>query len=302
MNGPALSLHDVHVVYDVDPVVEGVSLDVAHGEWLGLIGPNGAGKSSLLRAVAGLIPHGGTIGLAPSTAARQGTAPGRAGRRDRARRVALVPQSPVVPPGATVAEYVLLGRTPHISYFGVESRGDRQVVAGILRRLGLAPFAGRRLDTLSGGERQRVVIARALAQQAPVLLLDEPTNGLDVGSQQEVMELIAALCVEDGLTVVSAMHDLTLAGQFADRLAMISAGRLAATGTAEEVLTERGIGQHYGASVRILRDEDGSVIVIPTRVGAGEGPAMAGTGAHPGRGGRRGAPTSPADRRPGATA
>lgn len=261
-----LTFADVGVAYDGAVAIGAVDLEVTPGEWLGLIGPNGAGKSSLLRAVAGLVEHTGAILIDDQ--------PPQNGRR-RAQQVAMVPQLPIVPAGLTVASYVLLGRTPHIPYLGVERPGDLDVVRATLTRLDLDPFVNRPLDTLSGGERQRAVIARALAQQAPVLLLDEPTNGLDVGSQQQVLELVADLCTTDGLTVLSAMHDLTLAGQFADRLALVSGRRLAAVGSARQVLTEGQIGEHYGARVRVLDDPDGGVIVIPTRAGRADADAKA---------------------------
>jgi iron complex transport system ATP-binding protein len=135
----------------------------------------------------------------------------------------------------------------------------------VLDQLDLAGLAGRRLDSLSGGERQRAVLARALAQQAPVLLLDEPTTGLDVGHQQQVLELVDALRAALDLTVLSAMHDLTLAGQFADELVLLDGGRVAAAGPARTVLTEGVISRHYHASVRVLEDPDGGVVVIPVR-------------------------------------
>ena len=160
-----------------------LSLHIPGGARLGLIGPNGAGKTTLLRAIAGLVPHTGELRVGDAAG---GTLP----RRELARRIALVPQNPAVPAGITVTDYVLLGRTPHIPYFGAESRRDRDIVASVLDHLDLAAFADRRLDSLSGGERQRAVLARALAQQAPVLLLDEPTTGLDVGHQQQVLELV----------------------------------------------------------------------------------------------------------------
>ena len=127
-------------------------------------------------------------------------------------------------------------------------------MASVLDHLDLGAFADRRLDSLSGGERQRAVLARALAQQAPVLLLDEPTTGLDVGHQQQVLELVDPLRDDLDLTVVSAMHDLTLAGQFADQLVLLDGGRVAAAGPAGAVLTEEVIARHYHASVRVLED------------------------------------------------
>src|SRR4029453_18782341 len=149
---------------------------------------------------------------------------------------------------------------------GTESRRDLEIVASVLDHLDLAGFAARRLDSLSGGERQRGVLARALAQQAPVLLLDEPTTGLDVGPQQQVLGLGAPPPAELGLTVVSSMHDLTLAGQFAGHLVLLDGGRVAADGPARAVLTEQVISRHYHASVRVLEDPGGGIVVVPVRV------------------------------------
>ena len=254
----AIELRGVSVDLDGRPVLRGLDLVVPGGARLGLIGPNGSGKTTLLRTVAGLVPHRGElrVGDAP---------PGSLSRRELARRIALVPQSPAVPAGFTVADYVLLGRTPYIPYLGTESRRDLAIVAQLLDQLDLAAFAARRLDSLSGGERQRAVLARALAQQAPVLLLDEPTTGLDVGHQQQVLELVDALRERLDLTVVSAMHDLTLAGQFADQLVLLDGGRVAAAGPVREVLTEQVIGRHYHASVRVLEEPGGGIVVVPVR-------------------------------------
>lgn len=254
----AVEVSGVSVSYDGVPVVRELSVRVPGGEWLGLIGPNGAGKTSLLRAVAGLVPHAGRIAL-------EGAEVSAMTRRRLSQTVAYVPQRPVIPEGMVVTDYVLLGRTPYIPYLGTETRRDREVVADVLDRLELRELAERPLGSLSGGEVQRAVLARALAQQAPVLLLDEPTAALDVGHQQQVLELVDGLRGEHGLTVVSAMHDLTLAGQFADRLVLLSGGRAVAEGPATDVLTEGLIREHYGARVRILRDARGGIVVVPTR-------------------------------------
>ena len=207
---PALQATAVTVTLGRMRAVDGVELTVEPGEWLALIGPNGAGKTSLLRALAGLVHATGTIRL-------DGREAPVGCRRELARMVALVPQLPETPPALTVAEYVLLGRTPHIGYLGSEGAGDRLAAAGAIERLGLLDFVQRPLGSLSGGERQRVVLARALAQAAPLLLLDEPTSALDLGRQQDALDLLDELRRSDGLTVISAMHDLSLAGQYADR-------------------------------------------------------------------------------------
>ncbi|MFP3906014.1 MAG: ABC transporter ATP-binding protein [Acidimicrobiales bacterium] len=254
----ALRIDSVTVAFDEFRAVDALSAEVADGEWLGLIGPNGAGKSSLLRAVVGLVAHEGSITI-------DGTEHQRLSRRHLSQLVAMVPQVPQCPPEMRVADYLLLGRSPYISYLGTEGRRDLDVVAGVADQLELSDFLGRTLGTLSGGELQRVVLARALAQEAPLLLLDEPTSALDVGHQQQVLELVTGLRRDHGLTVLSAMHDLTLAGQYSDRLLLMSNGRAVASGSATEVLTEHTISEHYGASVRVIHDHPGGVVVVPTR-------------------------------------
>jgi iron complex transport system ATP-binding protein len=252
VSGTALELDRVAVRLGGRNVVDGVSFSVGPGDWVTLIGPNGAGKTSLLRAIAGLVGHRGEIRLNgdPLHALR---------RRAVAQRVALVPQAPLMPAGLSVEEYVLLGRTPYVSYVGREGRGDLAAAASAMARLDLAELASRQLGTLSGGERQRAVLARALAQEAPLLLLDEPTSALDAGRQQEALELIDGLRLDAGLTVVAAMHDLTLAGLYAPKLLLLSGGRIVAEGAAAEVLTEPLIEEHYGARVRVL---EGAVIPV----------------------------------------
>ncbi len=251
-----IALRDLHVRFGGVEAVRGLSLEAERGEWVALIGPNGAGKTSALRAVAGLVPFAGAI-LLDGRDARS------LGRRELARLVAFVPQKPETPAELTVAEYVLLGRTPHIPYLGSEGRADRAAAARALRRLELERFAERSLGSLSGGELQRAVLARALAQEASILLLDEPTAALDLGRQQLVLELVDSLR-GDGLTVVSTLHDLTLAGQYADRLLLLARGAVAAEGTAAEVLSAPTVAAHYGASVRVV-EEDGRLFVLPVR-------------------------------------
>jgi iron complex transport system ATP-binding protein len=238
-------------------LVDDVSLEVQPGEWLNIVGPNGAGKTTLLRALAGLTRADGRLMLAGCDA-------GGLRRRERSRLVALVPQSPLVPPGMTVTEYVLLGRTAHIHPLASESSHDLDVVARALDRLDLRDFSERTVETLSGGERQRVVVARMLAQDAPIALLDEPTSALDVGHQQQVLDLVDELRRDDGIAVIATMHDLTMAGQYGDRIALMVRGRIVAAGPAGSVLTEEVLLAHYGARVRVISTDDGP-IVVPIR-------------------------------------
>ena len=253
-----IELLTVTVELDGSPVVREVSCAAAPGGWLSLLGPNGAGKSTLLRATAGLVPYRGTIRL-------DGTDIRSLKPRERARLMAYVPQEPVLPPDLTVAEYVLLGRTPHLSYLAVPGRRDRDRAAAAMERLDVAAFAARRLARLSGGERQRVVLARALAADPAVLLLDEPTSMLDVGHQQQVLELIDALRAGHGLTVLSTLHDLTAAGQYADHLVLLDHGRVAAAGTPSAVLTADLIETVYAAKVTVTEGPDGRPAVTPSR-------------------------------------
>jgi iron complex transport system ATP-binding protein len=257
----AVTIQDLRVDLGGVRILDGLDLTASPGEWVTVIGPNGAGKSTLLRAVGGLLPFTGSISLF-------GTGSARLRRRERARLVAMVAQSPVVPPGMAVFDYVLLGRTPYVPPLGRESAVDLAAVYDVLVGLDLERFAGRELETLSGGERQRVFLARALAQGAPLLLLDEPTSALDIGHQQEVLELVDALRLSRGLTVLATMHDLSVAGEYADRMVLLADGRVAALGTPREVLTEKLLARHYRARVRVIDGEHGP-LVVPVRGTAG---------------------------------
>jgi iron complex transport system ATP-binding protein len=253
-----ITLDGVGVRYGTAPALAEVTDQVQAGEWLGIIGPNGAGKTTLLRSIAGLVQHDGkiTIGGQPTSGLR---------RRRLARLVAYVPQHPELPPEMTVGDYVLLGRTPHIGYLRMETDADRRICAELLDRLALSPMAGRRLATLSGGELQRIVLARVLAQRAPVLLLDEPTSALDLGRRVDALELIDELRRERSLTVLSAVHDLTLAGQFADRLMLLDGGRVAATGPPASVLRDDVLAPHFGPGVQVMTTADNTLVVMSRR-------------------------------------
>jgi iron complex transport system ATP-binding protein len=253
----ALSVGALKVAYNGAEVLRGVDLAVERGGWLGLVGPNGSGKTTLIRAILGTVSAVGTIEIDGSDVQSMGSA-------ERSRSIAAVAQRPNLPMDMTVFDYVLLGRTPHISYFGVEGRSDLEVVVEVLERLDLGSLSFRPLGSLSGGESQRVALARALAQRAPILLLDEPTSALDVGHQQQVLELVDELRREQGLAVVSALHDLTLASQFCDRLVMLGAGIVEAAGIPREVLTVENIANLYGAKVRIIEIDD-EIAVVPHR-------------------------------------
>ena len=254
----SIEFRDLTVAYGKQTVVHAFTETVRSGEWLGLIGPNGAGKSSLLKAVVGVIESRGDIVV-------DGSPLGLRSRSRRAALIAYVPQEPMMPSDMTGFDYVLLGRAPYVGYFGTESKHDRAMVADVLDRLELGEFAQRKLGRMSGGEKQRMVIARALATEAPILLLDEPTSALDIGHQQQALELVTRLRADHGLTVISAMHDLTLAGLYSDRLVLLHEGVVAASGTPEQVLRPDVLAEFYGVRVTVHREDDGTIVVVPRR-------------------------------------
>lgn len=252
---PAVQLHGVSVQYRgaERPSLSNLDLTVQRGEWLTLIGPNGSGKTTLIHAIAGLVPSTGSIGVA-------GVNPRKTPPRKLARTVALMPQRPTVPAGMTVSDYVSLGRYAYAS----SSRVNDEIVDSVLTQLGIAKLHGALVSRLSGGQQQIVALARAPAQQPEVLLLDEPTSALDIGHAQRVLERADAVRHERGLTVISTVHDLVLAGQFGDRLGLVVDSRLVQVGQAEEILTADRISDVYGAQVKIVKVE-GHAAVIPVR-------------------------------------
>lgn len=255
---PLLAVHDVRAGYDGRIVVDGLNLAVAPGQWVGLIGPNGGGKSTAVKAMTGVLrPQAGRVMLAGRDLYRQN-------RRWVAQRLAVVSQEEPADFGYTVGDVVAMGRLPHVSWLRSEGPGDRAAVAAALAKTGLTAMADRALATLSGGEKQRVFLARALAQQPDVLVLDEPTSHLDVAYQVALCELLRRLCDDDGLAVVTVLHDLTLAGQYCDELVLLSGGRVRQAGPPAAVLDEALLADAYGGRVIVLpHPETGRPAVLP---------------------------------------
>lgn len=217
-------------------IVRDVSLHVARGEFVGLLGPNGSGKSTLLRMIYRVLkPASGTVAL-------QGRDVWRGSARENARAMAVLAQENGSEFELSVHEVVLMGRMPHQSALARDSQNDLDIVAQALQRVHAQDLARRMFSTLSGGEKQRVLMARALAQQAPFLVLDEPTNHLDVRHQFELMNLIRSL----GLTTLAALHELPLAAHYCDHLYLLQGGSLVAQGTPAEVLNADTIARVYG--------------------------------------------------------
>ena len=215
--GRGLQARDVSLRLGGAQILDSASLDARPGELLGLLGPNGAGKSTLLRVMAGLLrPDAGEVKL-DDTHLRALPA------GERARRIAFMPQHDAQHP-FTALETVLMGRYPHLGRFELEGAGDREIARAAMERTDTGDFEARQLDTLSGGERQRVLLARTLAQQASVLLLDEPAANLDLKHRLSIMDVLRAEIHEREIAVVMALHDLSLAGRYCDRLALMSNG------------------------------------------------------------------------------
>ena len=244
---PVLSA--VGVVYEVDGarLLDGVSLCARQGEFVGLVGPNGAGKTTLLRTVSGVLRRSaGSVAL-------EGRDLDSLSAGEVARTVAHVPQDPADTHGFTAVDVVLMGRYPHLGRFQVEGPEDQRIAHDAMRRTGIERLALRRASTLSGGERQRLFIARALAQEPRLLLLDEPTANLDVKHQLTTLDLVRSLA-RQGMTAVAAMHDLSLAARYCDRLVLLHSGRLVAEGPPEDVLTPRNIRGAFGVEALVYRE------------------------------------------------
>src|SRR5687768_929553 len=242
-----LKIQNLSVNYGPRRILHDISLNVQSGEVLALIGPNGAGKSTLIRAVSGVIPSaGGSVRTDENDFASLSPI-------QRARYVATVPQAVSLPPAYTVWETVLFGRTPYLGFLGQPSPKDEEIARQSLARVSALPFAERRVGELSGGEQQRVLLARALCQSTPILLLDEPTAHLDLQYQVSLLELVHELAHTDKLAVLVALHDLNLAAHYADRVALMVAGRIKAIGSPKEVLKADLIQEAYCLPVQVTK-------------------------------------------------
>jgi iron complex transport system ATP-binding protein len=243
---PALELRGVGGGYGQRTVLHAVDLRVERGERIGIVGPNGAGKSTLLRLVTGLLPpSAGEI--------RIGGEPLATLSRDAiARRLAVVPQVASLPFSATVEEVVALGRLPHEDPIRGPRPADRAAVAAAIDRVGLGRLVGRDARELSLGERQLVLVAVAVAQDAPIIVLDEPTVHLDIRHQVDVMELLADLNAREGRTIVAVLHDLHLATHYLPRIAVLANGRLVADGPPTEALDGDRIRDVFGVDPGVL--------------------------------------------------
>ncbi len=251
-------VHGLTVKVGARTLVHDVSLDVHAGTWCTIVGPNGAGKTTLVEAIAGLRrPSSGSVSVSGQTLAEMS-------ERDRARIIAIVPQHPVIPSGMSVYDYVALGRVAYHGLLHSASAGDKRTIDSVLDRMTLGEFRHRDVATLSGGERQRMVLGRALAQSTMVIVLDEPITGLDLRHQMDLLELLRSEVADCKLTIIATLHDLSLAGQFADRLVLLDGGEVVLDGPAREVIRSDELASRYGLTLRVI-DVDGADVVVPVR-------------------------------------
>lgn len=257
-NGTRLRACGVSLSYDDLVVVDDLDLDVPDGQVTVIVGPNACGKSTLLRALARLLrPSRGQVLLDGELIHQLAT-------KQVARRLGLLPQTPIAPEGITVADLVARGRTPHQKLFQQWSVHDEAAVAAALEATGTAELADRAVDELSGGQRQRVWIAMALAQETELLLLDEPTTFLDIAHQIDVLDLVRDLNRSRGRTVVVVLHDLNLACRYADHVVAMRDGAIVAAGRPGDVITADTVRAVFGLDSTVIDDPvSGTPLVVP---------------------------------------
>ncbi len=280
--GPAvkarLRARELTLAYERRVVVDGLDLDIPDGAFTVIIGPNACGKSTLLRALARVLaPRAGVVQLDGDDLSRL---PGK----EAARRLGLLPQTPIAPDAITVGDLVARGRYPHQRLLRQWTRRDERVIADAMAATGVSALADRGVDELSGGQRQRVWLAMALAQETDILLLDEPTTYLDVAHQLDVLDLCVALNTEGGRTLVAVLHDLNLACRYADHLVVMSGGQIVATGPPAQVVDAALLADVFGLACRVVPDpETGGPLIVPLARHAGRGAAGMPAGLTPGR-------------------
>ncbi|MGP3698161.1 ABC transporter ATP-binding protein [Rhodobacter sp. NSM] len=253
-----LAARSLSVGYGTRRVIEDLDLELPGGRMVSILGPNGCGKSTLLRALGRLLPP------ARGTVALDGQDLRRYGARALARRLAILPQSPLAPEGILVGDLVRRGRLPWRGVLSPWRAADQAACEAALQAVRLDDLADRPLDELSGGQRQRAWIALVLAQSTPLLLLDEPTTFLDLVHQIEVLSLLRHRNLETGLTVVSVLHDLNLAGRFSDLVVLLGPRGIVAIGPPREVLTAPNLRAAFALEADIHRDpRTGTPLVIP---------------------------------------
>jgi iron complex transport system ATP-binding protein len=256
-----LKINNVEFRYNSAAVLDGITMELADSEIVGIVGPNGAGKSTLIRCINNILqPNGGSILLSGKDIHEMSM-------MEIAKQIGYVPQtaSHIFP--ATVFETVLIGRRPHIGWKCSEV--DEEKVWSILKVMGIEDLSMRDFNEISGGQQQKVLIARALAQEPGTLILDEPTSNLDIRHQLEVMEILKGLVLKQRISVIMAVHDLNLVSRYADRLLIMKNGKIFDAGSPFEVLTSDNIMSVYGVEAEVINSNAGVLHIVPLRSAKG---------------------------------
>lgn len=260
MQSVTLRINNIACRYDAANVLENIDFSAKGGDFIGVVGPNASGKSTLLKSISKVLkPYTGVVLLNERDVHTLKSA-------EIAKNLAVVPQESVISFAFTALEVVLMGRTPHLNRFEMESTQDLIIAQKSMELTNTWYLAERPIDTLSGGEKQRIIIARALTQEPRVLLLDEPTDHLDINHQIEILDLIKRLSKEKEMVVIGVFHDLNIVSQYCDRLILLHKGRIFAAGGAGDVLTGENIEKVYGVKVTVKEDDvSGKLLIHPQR-------------------------------------
>ncbi len=241
-----IELRNLSLTISKNRILNNINADFFHSSITGILGENGSGKSSLLKCIAGLVTHTGSVTFSG------------VGKR----KLGYVPQQPAIPIGMTVAEFILLGRTTHYNWYVGETESDFNRCREAINDVSLTNYSGRYVDTLSGGEMQRAVLARAIAQEANILILDEPTSALDLKGQIEVFSLLLQLQKKFNLTIIIALHDLNVAINFTNYVLFLKKGSLVRAGKTNSIMTSDNLSDLYGVPVEVVSSLEGEKLIV----------------------------------------
>jgi iron complex transport system ATP-binding protein len=247
-----IEIRDLTVRLNQREILKNIDLDINGGTWTCLVGPNGAGKTTLLKVLLGLLDYSGNV--------RQNN---KEVYKDLDRQVAYVPQNPQVPSGMNVYEYISLGRMKRDG-FGVEKKSSRDLILNTLEEIGLLGLHRQSLTQISGGELQRAHLARVIVQEADLILLDEPTSALDLHHQISVLSKVEDL-KSKGTTIISTMHDLTLASMYSDEIAVLKEGKLLTSGPANQLINSAELKSAYNNQINVFRLDSGEQVILPQK-------------------------------------
>lgn len=248
----AIEVKNLYVSYDKTKVIEDLSLTIPKGKITIIIGPNGCGKSTLLKTIGRIKKaDSGTVLIEDKPITKYDT-------KELAKRMAILPQSPIVPQGLLVKELVSSGRFPYQKPLGSLTKKDLDIIHWAMEKTGVLEYADQAVDALSGGQRQRVFIAMALAQETEIVLLDEPTTFLDIAYQIDILKLLVDINKASKRTVVVVLHDLNHAFRFADTIIGMKKGKILFQGRPKEVITEKSLKDIYGVTSELILDKTGS--------------------------------------------